>query len=430
MRHRHDVPSGTVRDHRNEAVIQMRPEHHVPTFPSRVIHVGAGARLFSDMSNIAIDPEFKSLIPPLAHEELAQLEANILAEGCRDPLVTWRGILIDGHNRHAICSKHGIAFQTVEREFADRSNVIEWIIRNQFGRRNLSAYERTKLALRLEETIAGRAKANQSAGGGGGVAGCQKSDKVPDPIDTKRELAKAAGVSHDTVAKVKKIEAKAAPEVKAALASGEISINQAHQQIARAEKEANRESRREENRAKVAEAATPTAIIETGAKFATIMIDPPWDWGDEGDQDQLGRARPDYATMSKDQLMELPLLELSDVDCHLYLWITNRSLPKGFELIERWGFRYVTAITWAKPHFGMGNYFRGQTEQVLFAVKGSQPLKRKDVGTLFQAPRGPNGHSSKPPEFYDLVESCSPGPYLEMFSRSERDGWKAWGENA
>ena len=105
-----------------------------------------------------IDPEFKALIPPLAPEELAQLEANILADGCRDPLVTWRGILIDGHNRFAICCKHGLTFQAVEREFEDQSHVIEWIIRNQFGRRNLSAYERTKLALRLEEAIAGRSR--------------------------------------------------------------------------------------------------------------------------------------------------------------------------------------------------------------------------------------------------------------------------------
>jgi hypothetical protein len=167
-----------------------------------------------------IDPEFKALIPPLAPEELAQLEANILADGCRDPLVTWQGILIDGHNRFAICSKHGLTFETVEMEFVDRSHAKEWIIRNQFGRRNLLPYVRTKLALELEETIAARAKGNQSAGGGGGVAGCQKSDKVVEHIDTKRELATIAGVSHDTVAKVKKIEAKAAPEVKAKLAKG------------------------------------------------------------------------------------------------------------------------------------------------------------------------------------------------------------------
>ena len=99
-------------------------------------------------------------------------------------------------------------------------------------------------------------------------------------------------------------------------------------------------------------------------------------------------------------------------------------------LLERWGFRYVTALTWCKPSFGMGNYFRGSSEHVLFGVKGSQPLKRKDMGTWFQAPRGPLGHSSKPVEFYDLVESCSPGPYLEMFARSQRAGWSAWGADA
>jgi|688.fasta_scaffold136060_3 N6-adenosine-specific RNA methylase IME4 len=386
-------------------------------------------RAFFIMNTITIDPEFKALIPPLAPEELAQLEANILQDGCRDPLVTWQGTLIDGHNRHAICTKHGIEFETVAMEFADRSHVKEWIIRNQFGRRNLLPYVRTELALELEKTIAARSRQGKRTDIPKDDNFFQKSEKS-EPLNATKELAAIAGVSHDTVAKVKKIIAKAAPEVKAKLASGEISINQAHLQITRTEKEEKRESRREENRAKVAEAATPEEIAESGAKFATIMIDPPWDWGDEGDQDQLGRARPDYATMSKEQLLALPLPDLADDDCHLYLWITNRSLPKGFELMERWGFRYVTAITWAKPHFGMGNYFRGQTEHVLFGVKGSQPLKRKDVGTLFESARGKGGHSSKPPEFYKLVESCSPGPFLEMFSRSEREGWKTWGENA
>ena len=168
-----------------------------------------------------IDPEFKALIPPLAPEELAQLEANIITDGCRDPLVTWRGILIDGHNRFAICLKHGLEFQSVEREFEDQSHVIEWIIRNQFGRRNLSAYERTKLALRLEEAIAGRAKQRMRAGK------TQDPSQKSEQGKTSQEIAKAAGVSHDTVAKVKKIEAQAAPEVKSALSAGTMSINQA-----------------------------------------------------------------------------------------------------------------------------------------------------------------------------------------------------------
>ena len=159
------------------------------------------------------------------------------------------------------------------------------------------------------------------------------------------------------------------------------------------------------------------------------MIDPPWDYGDEQDVDQFGRGLPTYATMSLDEIAALPVAELADVDCHLYLWITNRSLPKGFQLLKQWGFRYVTCLTWCKPSFGMGNYFRGQTEHILFGVRGSQMLKRQDVGTWFQWPRG-QSHSSKPDEFIALVESCSPGPYIEMFARGQRAGWVSWGAEA
>ena len=177
--------------------------------------------------NITIDPEFKALIPPLAAEELAQLQSNIITEGCRDPLVTWRGVIIDGHNRFEICTTNGIEFQVVTKDFDDRSSAIEWIIRNQFGRRNLSPYERTRLALRLEEAIKGRAKANQHAGINQHSLP-QNSAEPSRHIETREEIAKLAGVSRDTVDKVKQIEKSAAPEIKAALANGEISINKAH----------------------------------------------------------------------------------------------------------------------------------------------------------------------------------------------------------
>lgn len=430
------------------------------------------------METITIDPEFKALIPPLAPDELSQLEANILRDGCRDPLVVWNvpdeftilecvsaatdggtvyckycrkhvtvsigdgiivcdecdyglspyryeQILIDGHNRHEICTRHGLPFETVQIHFESRTHARIWMRNNQAGRRNLTPAWRLDLELGNKEDLKKIGKITQ----GKRTDLLSENDKksLPAPVNTRVEIAKAAGVSTGQVGMAEQI-IKKAPQLWEKAKQGDVSISSAYQQIRRIEKEEKREARREENRAKIAEAEKPAEIIQAGAKFATIVIDPPWDWGDEGDQDQLGRARPDYATMSKEELMALPVGNLADQDCHLYMWITNRSLPKGFELIESWGFRYITAITWAKPSFGMGNYFRGQTEQILFAVKGSQPLKRKDVGTLFTAPRGPNGHSSKPVEFYDLVESCSPGPFLEMFSRHNRAGWVTWGE--
>lgn len=195
--------------------------------------------------------------------------------------------------------------------------------------------------------------------------------------------------------------------------------------VLRIAKELKREDIREQNRELVAQAA-PLVIAVEGMTFPTIVLDPPWDWGDEGDFDQLGRARPVYDTMPIAEIAALPVGDLAEPNAHIYLWITNRSLPKGFDLLSGWGFRYVTMLTWCKPSIGMGNYYRGSTEHVLFGVRGSLGLLRQDVGTWFAAPRG-NRHSAKPDAFYEMVETCSPGPWLEMFARSQRPGWQAWG---
>lgn len=180
---------------------------------------------------VTIDNEFENLIPPLTDDEYAQLEINILRDGIRDALITWHGILIDGHNRYRIAQKHGLTYRTVEKQFTDRNDAERWIILNQFGRRNLSAYDRSILALKLKPIIAEKAKEKQVESGG---AVPQKSAKPP--VDTRQELAKVAGVSHDTIAKVEKIQAKASPEIKSAIKSGEMSINQAYQTLKREEK--------------------------------------------------------------------------------------------------------------------------------------------------------------------------------------------------
>lgn len=179
--------------------------------------------------SIRIDPEFESLIPPLTADEFKQLEENCVAEGIRDPLVVWStgkpgddDILVDGHNRWKISANHGgILFTTKRIMFKDRDEVKKWIIQNQFGRRNLSAYDRSVLALKLKPLIQEKAKENQ----GERTDICQKSDRSS--IDTKKELAKAAGVSHDTIHKVEKIEAEASEKTKQAIRNGDISINHA-----------------------------------------------------------------------------------------------------------------------------------------------------------------------------------------------------------
>jgi len=177
---------------------------------------------------MTIDNEFRNLIPALTADEYTQLEKSILSEGCRDALITWNGILIDGHNRYEICTKHGLPFETVERVFSCREDVVEWIILNQFGRRNLPAYERARLALRLKPVIAERAKESYSANVGRPSADKLLQNSVAIKVDTQKEIAKAAGVSHDTIAKVEAIEREAPAPVIDASRRGDISVNMAH----------------------------------------------------------------------------------------------------------------------------------------------------------------------------------------------------------
>ena len=124
---------------------------------------------------IVIREDFKKLIPELTGEEFKQLEANILSEGIRDPLVVWNGYLVDGHNRYTIATQHGLEYKMVSKEFKDGNAVKEWMILNQFGRRNLSNYQRSVLALQLEDVFREKAKENHVLNGGDKKSACQIS---------------------------------------------------------------------------------------------------------------------------------------------------------------------------------------------------------------------------------------------------------------
>tara|TARA_R110000751_G_C13758340_1_gene478997 strand:+ start:44 stop:1435 length:1392 start_codon:yes stop_codon:yes gene_type:complete len=174
---------------------------------------------------IEIKEEFKKLIPALSAEEYAQLEANILEEGIREPIITWNGFIIDGHNRYEIAQRFSLECKSTSMHFNNEIDVIIWMVLNQFGRRNLSKYQRGVLALELEEVFSKKAKENQ------GTRTDITSVRNLTNVDTKKELAKVASVSHDTIAKVKVIQEKAPEEVKAKLSTGEVSINAAYNEI-------------------------------------------------------------------------------------------------------------------------------------------------------------------------------------------------------
>jgi len=112
-------------------------------------------------------------------------------------------------------------------------------------------------------------------------------------------------------------------------------------------------------------------------------------------------------------------------DAHLYLWTTNAFMEDAHAVARAWGFLPRTVLTWVKPQMGMGSFFRNTTEHVVFAVRGSLPLNVKNQRTDFRAAR--RRHSEKPEEFFEIVERCSPGPYLELFARKRRENWVSWG---
>lgn len=180
-------------------------------------------------------------------------------------------------------------------------------------------------------------------------------------------------------------------------------------------------------------------------QYRTIVADPPWHYDSwpspmsalipgmvresQPFVPNHSRKKLDYRSMTVEEISALPVKELADPSgCHLYLWTTNKYLPQAFGVLQAWGFRYSQTLVWAKKPMGLGpgGTYAQSAEYCLFARRGSlRHIKRVD-SVWFNWPRT-GRHSQKPEHFLDMVETVSPGPYLEMFSRRHRLGWSVWG---
>lgn len=186
---------------------------------------------------------------------------------------------------------------------------------------------------------------------------------------------------------------------------------------------------------KLEKSAAEDLLSQGFGKFGTILADPPWRF-----TNRTGKMAPEhkrlsrYPTMTFQEINEFPIAQLALPQSHLYLWIPNALILEGLEVMRRWGFTYKTNIVWYKIRKdggpdgrGVGFYFRNVTELVLFGIRGhlrtSQPGRRQ-VNIISSRKRE---HSHKPDELYPIIESCSPGPYLELFARHKRENWQQWG---
>lgn len=181
--------------------------------------------------------------------------------------------------------------------------------------------------------------------------------------------------------------------------------------------------------------AADDLLTNVPSRFGTILADPPWQF-----TNRTGKMAPEhkrllrYSTMSLQEIMELPIAQLTLPRCHLYLWVPNALILEGLEVMRRWGFTYKTNLVWFKVRKdggpdgrGVGFYFRNVTELLLFGIRGSMRTLapgRSQVNILQTRKRE---HSRKPDEAYDIIEKCSPGPYLELFARHKKEGWSQWG---
>ncbi|MGH2447589.1 MAG: MT-A70 family methyltransferase [Chloroflexota bacterium] len=293
--------------------------------------------------------------------------------------------------------------------FALRAEISENLCRKDWSPSELEAIRRT-----CEKAVAQQAKERQAAAGPSSGRGMKHtgSGKISGTArgESRDKVGAFFGVSGRTVEKIAKVveaaerdPAKFKPLVEEMDRTGK--VDGAYRKLQQKQDETRR-----------------LAIKPVVGKFRTLVIDPPWDH--EG-LSIAGRGRPEYAVMSQEELLRLPVPEWADTECHLYLWTTNNFLLRAGELIEPWGFAYKTALTWVKPRIGLGSYFRSTTEHVLFAVKGAVSTRVNDIPTHFEAPLGE--HSEKPDEFFAIAERASYPPYLEVFSRRSRDRWSAWG---
>jgi N6-adenosine-specific RNA methylase IME4 len=187
---------------------------------------------------------------------------------------------------------------------------------------------------------------------------------------------------------------------------------------------------------------TPSADLlrrTKGRLFPTVLADPPWRF-----QNRTGKIAPEhrrlnrYETMTVEEICGLKVAGICESTAHLYLWVPNALLPDGLRVLREWGFEYKSNLVWHKIRKdggpdgrGVGFYFRNTTELVLFGTRGKNartlPPGRRQVNIVKTRKRE---HSRKPDEMYELIEECSPGPYIELFARGTRDGWSTWGDQA
>jgi N6-adenosine-specific RNA methylase IME4 len=356
--------------------------------------------------------EATSIFPLMKADEYAFLVADIRQHKQQEKIVLHpNGSILDGRNRYKACKQLGI--EPKYRTWDGQGSPLEFVLSENLHRRHLSASEKGCLGVELLPPVEADARERQRGGRGGKLLPPNLEEARGESLD---KVAALVHVSRGYVAEAKKLKEQY-PDLYRKVRVGNMDLSQAKREI-----QANQQEQVIKANEQLVRGTKP---LPTDTKYPTIVIDPPWDYESAGFQNSH-LEKPPYALMSLEKIAGLPIQDLAATNAHLYLWTTGLFLPKSFALFEQWGFRYATTLVWVKPNSVIAKYFHSTVEFVLFGVRGSLPLLRNGVPSHFVGARQKK-HSTKPDEFYRLVESVSPGPWIDLFARKPRPGWGNWG---
>lgn len=349
------------------------------------------------------------MFPMLGDAELSELAEDIRANGQHEPIWLYEGKILDGRNRYCACAAAGVAptFRTYEGD-----QPVAFVISLNLHRRHLTYDQRVGLALKVKPMLEEEARERQR-GGQGGVLLSANSQQAKGRA--AEHAAKTTGVGSRVVYEMA-AAAERNPTIVDDLLAGKTTVRderKKQQRIERIEKIVN-----------IAKGELP--LSATGQQFPVLYVDPPWQY--EHSETDSRMIENHYPTMTLDAICAMPIHEVATPDCVLFMWATSPKLGEAFQVLRSWGFTYRTCAVWVKDKIGMGYYFRQQHELLLVAAKGSIPVPEPSsrVSSIISAPR--TEHSAKPHEVYEVIERMYPElPKVELFSRSPRDGWHAWG---
>jgi hypothetical protein len=337
---------------------------------------------------MVIDEEFAQLIPPLTDDEFKGLEASIVAEGCRDSLIVWGDVLIDGHNRYKICSSHDIPFNTVQMNFVSRDEALLWVMRNQLSKRNLNDLQRIELVRKCEDAVKAQAKERQLAGL------IQNEDTVKENFPEREnsgkqardELGAMAGVSGRTYEHATEMLDKAPEPVVEAARNKELSIDAAYevtkmpqeQQAEISERIEHGEKpkavvadvKKRQKQAKRDNKAKRSESTQEDSKVQLTLEGEPEDMTAETSENETSSEKYKVISLSlgtefnRDYLVKLHVENLVADDCALFLWCSYQVLPEIFKaaLWENWGLKYQTVA------------FMSSKELCILAIRGDSML--------------------------------------------------------